>query len=63
MAIIKAELRPKKIDGTYGDIIYPKTSVDMVDGIQTLYSACVIDKNADIPASQRVQGKMYFKVK
>lgn len=61
MAIKKAELRPKKPDGTYDDVIYLKTSVDMVEGINGLYSPCVINRGADIPASQRVQGKMYFK--
>lgn len=33
MAIKKAELRPKLPDGTYDDIVYLKTSVDMVDGL------------------------------
>lgn len=33
MAIKKAELRPKLPDGTYNDIVYLKTSVDMVDGL------------------------------
>lgn len=35
MAIIKTEIRPKKSDGTYDDVLYPKTSTDMVDGLQT----------------------------
>ena len=63
MAVIKAELRPKKADGTYTDIIYPRTSVDMVDGIQGLYSPSVISKGTDLPVEQRVKGKMYFKEK
>ena len=31
MSVKKIEIRPKG-DGTYSDILYPKTSVDMVDG-------------------------------
>ena len=32
MAIKKVELRPEGIND-YGDVLYPKTSVDMVDGL------------------------------
>lgn len=35
MAIKKIEIRPKG-DGTYPDVLYPKTSVDMVEGLQTI---------------------------
>lgn len=35
MAIKKIELRPKTQAGTYEDIVYPKTSIDMVDGLQS----------------------------
>lgn len=34
MAIVKIEMRPKG-DGTYGDVVYPKTSADMVEGLAT----------------------------
>lgn len=32
MAIKKIEIRPKG-DGTYPDVLYPRTSADMVDGL------------------------------
>lgn len=32
MAIKKIEIRPKG-DGTYPDVLYPKTSADMVEGL------------------------------
>ena len=35
MAIKKIEIRPKGLDGTYSDVLYPKTSIDMVDGLST----------------------------
>lgn len=63
MAIKKAELRPKKPDGTYDDVVYLKTSVDMVEGIDGLYSPCVINAGVDLPVAQRVKGKIYFNVK
>lgn len=34
MAIKKIEMRPKG-DGTYPDVLYPRTSSDMVDGLAT----------------------------
>lgn len=34
MAIKKIEIRPKG-DGTYPDVLYPKTSADMVEGLAT----------------------------
>lgn len=33
MAIKKIEIRPKG-DGTYSDVLYPRTSIDMVDDLQ-----------------------------
>ena len=33
MAIKKAELRPKLPNGTYDDVVYLKTSIDMVEGL------------------------------
>ena len=37
MAIKKIEMRPKG-DGTYADVLYPKTSTDMVEGLSTALS-------------------------
>ena len=38
MAIKKVELRPEGIND-YGDVLYPKTSVDMVEGLSEGYAS------------------------
>lgn len=67
MAIVKTEIRPKKPDGTYSDVLYPRTGMDMVDGltevVNKLQEPCVIPQGADVPVAQRSSNKLYFKVK
>lgn len=56
MAIKKIELRPKSETGKYEDIIYPKTSIDMVDGLQTALNA----KASTTVATTSTNGLMAF---
>ncbi|MGL4800503.1 MAG: hypothetical protein ACRCWY_14075 [Cellulosilyticaceae bacterium] len=47
MSIIKTEIRPKS--NNYGDILYPKTSIDMVEGLQTQLNTISINTSNKSP--------------
>lgn len=55
MAIKKVEIRPKG-DGTYPDVLYPKTSVDQVDGLQTILNGKTDTSKTFLVSEQYLSG-------
>lgn len=50
MAIKKIEIRPKGLDGTYADVLYPKTSMDMVVNLNDAINNITDELETKVPA-------------